>query len=157
MRLLYVSVFVIGFLAIGGAMAAEPAAIGIVKRVSGEVTVEQKGGPAATPVAGGDIRLNDVLVTGPDGGIGVSFDDSTTISLGANSRLAIDEFVYEPADKNVGLALRMVQGTLSYLSGKIGAIDPEKVSVETPSMTIGIRGTKFLLRVAAEKAEERKQ
>lgn len=128
------------------AQASDTAPIGIVKEVIGTATILQ-GDRKVTPQVGADIFLNDDVSTGADGGIGISLNDSTTLSLGENSRLRIDRFVYEPQANKLGFGMEVMQGTLSYLSGKIGAIAPEQVSVATPSMTIGIRGTKFLLKV----------
>lgn len=130
----------------GTAQASDTAPIGIVKEVIGTATIQQ-GDRKVTPQVGADIFLNDDVSTGADGGIGISLNDSTTLSLGENSRLRIDRFVYEPQANKLGFGMEVMQGTLSYLSGKIGAIAPEQVSVATPSMTIGIRGTKFLLKV----------
>lgn len=128
------------------AQASDTAPIGIVKEVIGTATILQ-GDRKITPQVGADIFLNDKVSTGADGGIGISLNDSTTLSLGENSRVLIDRFVYEPQTKKVGFGMLVLQGTLSYLSGKIGAIAPDQVSVATPTMTIGIRGTKFLLKV----------
>tara|TARA_R110002124_G_scaffold38253_7_gene121597 strand:+ start:56848 stop:57294 length:447 start_codon:yes stop_codon:yes gene_type:complete len=128
------------------AQASDTAPIGIVKEVIGTATILQ-GDRKVTPQVGADIFLNDDVSTGADGGIGISLNDSTTLSLGENSRLRIDRFVYEPQANKLGFGMEVMQGTLSYLSGKIGAIAPEQVSVATPSMTIGIRGTTFLLKV----------
>lgn len=128
------------------AAAAQAAPIGIVKTSAGAATIVRDG-KTLPAQSGADVFLNDNVTTGGDGSIGISFNDATTVSLGGDSELLIDNYVYEPADKNVSLGMNMVAGTFTYLSGKIAAINPETVSLRTPSMVIGIRGTKFLLKV----------
>lgn len=134
------------FLLILITVAAQAAPIGIVKTVGGDTRIVRDG-QTVSPEVGADVFLNDNVATGGDGSIGISFNDSTTVSLGGDSELKIDRFVYEPATKNVGLGMEMLAGTFTYLSGKIAAIDAETVQLATPSMIIGIRGTKFLLKV----------
>ncbi len=129
------------------AAMASAAPIGIVKTVSGKVEIVREGKTVA-PEVGADVFLNDNLTTEDESSIGISFNDSTTVSLGADSELIIDDFIYEPAEKNVSLGMQMLGGTFTYLSGKIASIDPGKVNLTTPTMVIGIRGTKFLLKVA---------
>lgn len=126
--------------------ASETGPIGIVKTVSGTTTLHRGEQTAAARVGAG-VFLNDKVTTSEDGRIGISFNDSTTLSLGEGSELRIDDFIYQPAEGKVGFGIQMLSGTMTYLSGKIAAIAPEQVSVTTPSSVIGIRGTKFLLKV----------
>lgn len=120
--------------------------IGVVKTVEGSPEIIRADQPVASS-AGSPVFLNDTLLTDGVSGIGISLNDGTTLSLGEDSELIIDDFVYEPAAGNVGLGMQMLGGTMSYLSGKIAHISPESVSVDTPTATIGIRGTKFLVKV----------
>jgi hypothetical protein len=102
--------------------------------------------PAAV---GTPVHQDDVIETGADGSVGVTFKDNTTMSIGPDTKLAVDEFVYAPEQEKYGFRTRMVQGTLFYVSGTIAKLAPEAVSVATPVGTIGIRGTRFLVKVDA--------
>lgn len=129
------------------AVAAEPEAIGTVKYLAGSAAIRQ-GGQSTGAAVGSPVRLNDTLATDPEASIGVTIKDGTLLSLGPDSEMVIDELVYDPARKNVGLNVNVLHGTFSYLSGRIAKINPEAVTVKTPTAVIGIRGTRFLLSVA---------
>jgi hypothetical protein len=125
---------------------AEDQDIGGLRKVKGSASIERTGQVmAAKP--GMPIRQNDVLVTGPDGSLGVIFKDNTTISLGPDSRLVVSEFVFKPEQKEFSFIIKMIKGTASYLTGIIGKLSPESVKFKTPKATVGIRGTKFLVKV----------
>jgi hypothetical protein len=64
--------------------------------------------------------------------------------------LVIDEFVFAPRQGKYSIALRMVKGTFAYFSGLISKLAPESARIETPTSSIGIRGTKFVARVEGE-------
>ena len=81
--------------------------------------------------------------------VGVTFKDNTTISVGPDTKLAVDEFVFAPEQERYGMKTRMLQGTMYYVSGTIAKLAPESVSVTTPVGTIGIRGTRFLVKADA--------
>jgi hypothetical protein len=97
-----------------------------------------------------DIYQYDTLRTGRDGSIGVIFNDDTSLSLGPESVLVIDEFIFAPRHGKYSIALRMLKGTVAYFSGLISKLAPESAHIETPTSSIGIRGTKFVARVEGE-------
>ena len=128
------------------AEAAEPAPIGTVKSVSGDVRIA-RAGQEIKAEAGAPLQQQDVLKTGGDGALGVTFRDNSTVSLGPDTELAVESFVFEPAEKKFGFASRMTRGTALFVSGALAKIAPESVSVATPTSTIGVRGTRFLVEV----------
>jgi hypothetical protein len=73
--------------------------------------------------------------------------DESRVSLGPNSELTLSAFAYAPSEGRLALALRMARGMLSYVSGRIAALMPEAVKLETPSSVIGVRGTHALVKV----------
>ncbi|MCP4688025.1 MAG: FecR domain-containing protein, partial [Desulfobacterales bacterium] len=85
--------------------------------------------------------------TGSDGSIGVIFKDNTVLSLGPDSLLEIDEYVYAPNRGKYSMIIKMFKGTVSYLSGLISRLSPEATRFETPTASLGIRGTRFLVKV----------
>jgi len=123
--------------------------VATVQKVNGTATVFRQGQTIPAKI-GSEIREYDTLRTGPDGSIGVVFSDDTLLSLGSESVLVIDEFVFAPREGNFSLVLRMLKGTAAYLSGLISKLSPESARFQTPSASIGIRGTRFVVKVAGE-------
>jgi hypothetical protein len=77
----------------------------------------------------------------------VILKDDTSLSLGPNSVVVVDQFLFAPAEGKLSLVTRMVQGTAVYISGIIAKLSPQSVRLETPNATIGTRGTRFLVKV----------
>lgn len=136
---------VVGLVPVAAAQTRDQV-IGVVKTLSGSATLTRDG--VTEPIRPGmPLREHDRIETGPDGSLGVTFRDNTRIALGPRSRAELQRFVFRPADKQYGFALRLMRGTLEYISGLIGKLAPETVSIEMPTSTIGVRGTRFLARV----------
>jgi len=128
----------------GTAVAGET--IGVVRTVSGDAAVTREGKPfPAAP--GWKIMVGDTLVTGPDGSLGVILRDDSSLSIGPGSRLVLRSFQFSPSEGKFDLVARITRGTMAYLSGLIGKLAPEKARFETPTATIGIRGTRFAVKV----------
>ena len=123
--------------------------IAAVQKVSGTATVVRQGRAISAKI-GLDLYQYDTLRTGSDGSIGVIFNDDTSLSLGPGSMLVIDEFVFAPKQGKYSIALRMIKGTVAYFSGLISKLAPDSAHIETPTASIGIRGTKFVARVEGE-------
>jgi len=125
--------------------AIEPAA-GVIKNTSGKASIERNGS-IELATAGMKIHTKDVLQTGPEGTMGVIFRDDTTLSLGPDTRIVIDEFLFSPATGKLAFVSKISKGTAAYLSGKINELSPGATRVETPLAVLGIRGTRFLIEV----------
>jgi len=147
-RLLLFTIAIFFTLSIGGkAFSAAPSPIvGTLQRVSGTAAVVSQD-QILPAKAGLEIHANDTLRTGADGSIGVVFHDDTLLSLGPGSVLVIDEFVYAPRQGKLSLVFRMMKGTAVYLSGLIAKLAPDSVFFVTPSASVGVRGTKFAVKV----------
>lgn len=134
---------------LGGTEAGAADPIGLVKTLSGSAMLERGGVTSALQV-GSDVLTDDVLLTGPDSTIGVTFRDDTTLSMGPRGRLVLDSFAFDPAGENLEMGLGLMRGTFSVVSGQIAKLAPERVAVRTPTMTIGVRGTSFLVEVEGD-------
>jgi len=120
--------------------------IGKTKTSTGNVSVIRDG--RQIPVSIGDrLFRKDIIRTGAASTVGIMFDDNTILSLGPDSEIVIDQYVFAPEKGVFSMIARMVRGTASYLSGIIGHQSPESVKFRTPEATIGIRGTHFLVKV----------
>ena len=130
-------------------VSAEQVLAGKVKKIRGTVFVV-RGDRTQTLRVGDPVFQNDLMQTGAAGAVGIIFEDNTILSLGPKSRLAIDGYTFAPEQGKLSLLLRLLRGTASYLSGIIGKQAPEAVKFQTPDATIGIRGTKFLVKVGSD-------
>ena len=73
--------------------------------------------------------------------------DQTAINIGQKAELVLDKFVFNSEDDEV--ALKVTKGTFRFISGKVATKTPEKVNVETPVATIGVRGTEFVGQIGS--------
>lgn len=97
-----------------------------------------------------ELHLTDAIIwksalsTPDNGALEVKFLDGSKLSMGAGSTVVIDEYAYAgPADPGQQ-TLRYTKGLFRFVSGSIAK---DKVKIETPSVTIGIRGTIFRAQV----------
>ena len=128
------------------APARAEAPAGMIKTVSGAAFVVHEGKREPAAVGRGLVR-DVVLVTGAGGAIGVSFRDYATVSIGPETQLALDDFVFAPEREQYSFVTKMTRGTMAFVSGTISKLSPESVSVKTPVGTIGVRGTRFLVKL----------
>lgn len=78
----------------------------------------------------------------------ITFIDDTKVKVTENSRLVIDDFVFDPKASDAGkLAMRVGMGTVRYASGQIAKQSPQRVAITTPTANIAVRGTDFSMTV----------
>ncbi len=125
---------------------AQDARVATVKTLSGDAYIVRAGQKTPAQI-GAALEQGDELETGPNGAMGVTFVDNTTMSLGPKSRIALTEFVFDPNRDKYSFVSTISSGTFMFVSGLIGKISPGSVAVKTPVASIGIRGTRFLVKV----------
>lgn len=108
-----------------------------------------KRGPKVAPAAkGSGVVKNDTVTTNSQGRFKITFVDATTVNITENSRLVIDDFVYDGGNKSKGrLGLKVALGTVRYASGAVAHGNPRGVNIRTPTATIAVRGTDFVMAV----------
>jgi len=119
--------------------------IGQIETVEGGVFAVRVDGTRVSLKQGDPIFQGDTLETGEDGIIGVTFADESTLSLGQDGRMVIDEMVYDPGEEDGSASMFILQGAMSFVSGSIAKSNPDAMSINTPIATIGIRGTSILI------------
>ena len=125
--------------------ADEVAPIAQIKKVTGQAAVLRSG--ERRPAKVGDMLLvKDVIETGPDGAIGITFIDNTVFSAGPSSQIALDEFRFDSSDFRGAMLADMRQGTLAVVSGDIARSTPGARKVKTPTAILGVRGTTFAVQ-----------
>jgi hypothetical protein len=125
---------------------AAPTGVGRVKVAAGATFFVRDGIPVRAQL--GDVVFeSDTLRTGTDGSMGVTLKDDTRVSIGPNSELRVERFLYAPADGGLALVLKFVSGVAAYVSGHIAKLAPDSIRLETPSAIVGVRGTTLAIRV----------
>lgn len=118
---------------------------GRVKVSHGRAWIERAG--ARLPaVVGTPVHENDVIVTGADGAVGITFADDSRLSIGPDTTLAIDRFAFNPTTHEGAHETSLRRGTLAAVSGKLARQSPEAMKVRTPAAILGVRGTEFVVR-----------
>jgi ferric-dicitrate binding protein FerR (iron transport regulator) len=121
--------------------AAAPRA-GAAAGVSETFIVDSRG--KRRPLRDGDpLLLNDHVVTGPNGRAKFLLLDETVFTIGPNSDIVMDEFVYDPATSAGKITASLVKGTFRFISGKVAHHDPRDMKLRVPSGAIGDRGTEY--------------
>ena len=141
----------------------------LVKALTGEVQVSQAGGAvvdhqvighvtklegSATAVRNGvsiilnmgdNVEKGDVVQSGSDSTLGVTFIDGTVFGLSSNARMVLNEMVYDPNGSNNSSLLSLVAGTITFVAGETAKHGDMKI--DTPVATMGIRGTAVLVEI----------
>ena len=135
--------------ALGGAPAVAQEA-GHVKVAKGSVQIERAGQKVPAPV-GAVVQAGDVVTTGGDGSVGITFLDNSLLSAGPHSVLAIDRFAFDSTTHQGYFESSLKKGTLAVVSGKLAKQSPDAMKVKTPAAVLGVRGTEFLVRTGDPK------
>lgn len=120
--------------------------IAIVKFAKGSVKIKRQENIIQANV-GYQLQVKDIVVTEKDSSAGIIFDDGSSLTLGENSYIAIEEFVFKPLEQEFDFNLYIEKGKTVFKSGKIGKLAPDNFQMRIPRGIIGIRGTKFLVDV----------
>ena len=125
------------------ALAAD---IGRIKNVTGQASVVR--GAQTLPAAPGQtLSVKDVLVTGKDGRIGVTFIDNSRFAVGPNARVALAEFQFDENSHKGSSLTRVDRGSLAIVSGQIAKENKDAMKVKTPTSLLAARGTRFVVDV----------
>ena len=117
------------------------ASVGTVTEQTGPTEIKREKNVIPSAKDAG-VEMQDTITTA-NGRAGITFKDDTKVQITEHSRLVIDNFVYDGEKKTGKLGIKMALGTIKYASGQIAKNDPQQVVVETPTATIGVRGTDF--------------
>jgi hypothetical protein len=138
--------FIVGFLCLLATTSAI-AGIGTVVDNKGTACEILRKSTKLTGQKGSAIESMDTYVTGACSS-NITFKDDTKLKITENSRLVIDDFVYDPKQSDAGkLAAKVTMGTVRYASGQIAKKNPQRVAINTPTATIAVRGTDFTMTV----------
>ena len=136
-------IFALAGVAWGGVWAQDVRS-GTLKSVMGEVHVA-KGQDRRDAKPGAGVAEADRITTGNDGLAVMMLRDGTQITVGPNSQVDLSRFQFDATTQTGGLAVRVVLGTIRMVTGVLGKLSPENVKVTTPSSTVSVRGTDFIV------------
>lgn len=118
--------------------------IGHVTKLSGSATAIRNG--VSVILNNGDnVEKGDVVSTGGDSTLGITFIDGTVFGLSSNARMVLNEMVYDPNGSNNSSLLSLVAGTITFVAGETAKHGDMKI--DTPVATMGIRGTAVLSQI----------
>ena len=118
---------------------------GSIGEIKGSGVLE-RGKEVIEGTTGTGVQTMDTAVTAR-GRMRIDFVDQTRVDITEHSRLLIDEFVYDPANDVGTLSIKATLGGVRYASGQIAKKYRQNVKIKTPSATIGVRGTDFVMVV----------
>jgi hypothetical protein len=144
-RVVTISVALAGLFVLSTAALSLAADAGRIKTVRGTAWVERAGARLPATV-GTAVRQDDVIVTGPDGTVGITFADDSRLSIGPDTTLAIERFAFNPTTHEGAHETALRRGTLAAVSGKLARQSPDAMKVRTPAAVLGVRGTEFAVR-----------
>jgi hypothetical protein len=121
--------------------------IGQVASITGIATVTRGNAGRATLKVADVIYVKDTLQTDVNSSLGISFDDETTFSLSANTRIVIDAFVYQQGGSGNNALFNVAAGTAAFVASLVAKSGDMKIA--TPAATLGIRGTTGIVEVPA--------
>jgi fibronectin-binding autotransporter adhesin len=124
--------------------AAAHQVIGHVTKLTGTATAIRNG-VSIILNSGDNVEKGDVVASGSDSTLGLTFIDGTVFGLSSNARMVLNEMVYDPNGSNNSSLLSLVAGTITFVAGETAKHGDMKV--DTPVATMGIRGTAVLVEI----------
>ncbi|MEQ1636178.1 MAG: FecR domain-containing protein [Methylococcales bacterium] len=100
--------------------------------------------PAAV---GSPVHIGNIIKTDNQGSVGLTLKDNTVLSFGPDTEFEISGYMYQPEDDQLKLDMKLLKGTLHYISGVIAKLKPNAVQLNTPAGIIAVRGTRFVVKV----------
>ena len=124
--------------------ASVAAVIGHVTKLTGNATAIRNG-VSIILNQGDNVNKGDVVQSGSDSTLGITFIDGTVFGLASNAKMVLNEMIYDPNGSDNKSLLSLVAGTISFVAGATAKKGDMKV--DTPVATMGIRGTAVLVEI----------
>ena len=94
---------------------------------------------------GSKIFYGDTIISDSQSNAQILFLDQTVLTLGSDTELTIDEFIYDPESHEGSFVSNVKSGTVKFITGQISNKNPDNLEVKFPSGTLGARGTEFVV------------
>ena len=129
------------------AQATQGDSIGVVEVSNGNTFITRVDGAKTSAKVGDPIFQGDLIETDTNGSIGILFSDDSVFSLAEEGQMVIDEMIYNPGTQEGSASFNIAAGVFTFVSGQIAKTAVDAMQVETPTATIGIRGTAGAVRI----------
>ncbi len=129
---------------------AEIQGVATVVALRGTVVAQGKDGAARNLSLKSQIFQEDVLKTDKTGQLQIMFTDSSIISMGRGSEMKIAEYRWQPEQKDGALKTQAKEGTFRVMGGALAKDAPQNFKTETPTATIGIRGSMYTFKTTKD-------
>ncbi len=144
-RLIFASLLAVaGLSGFAGSAAANGDHVATFKNVSGDIGIARNG-TRLNAASGSTLFVSDRIVSGTGSSAGIVFKDGTQLTLGPSTDIQVRDYAFEPRQSKYGFFVYLARGAAVYSSGMIAKLAPESVKVATPTATIGVRGTRFII------------
>jgi OmpA-OmpF porin, OOP family len=118
--------------------------IGKVKTLKGNAWIE-RGGARAVATVGSTLQAKDRVATDVNSTAGLTLRDNTLLAVGPQSVLEMNRYTFDTTSHKGEIDASVKRGSISAISGKIAKASPESVKFNTATVTLGVRGTEFIL------------
>ena len=115
--------------------------IGVVGAAIGEIKNQNN----ESLVDGSKIFFGDTIISKEKSNAQILFLDQTVLTLGEDTELTIDEFIYDPKSHEGSFISNVKSGTVKFITGQISKQNPDNLEVKVPSGVLGARGTEFII------------
>jgi len=122
--------------------------VGIVGAISGTIKTDIR-----ELKIGDKIYLNETIYAAADSGTQILLLDQSTFTIGSDSEVVMDTFIYDPATNDGKIVAKVKKGSLKIISGLISKKNPDSLTVKVPEGTLGSRGTEFQTMVSKKKTD----
>lgn len=134
----------LGLACLSGPSQAADEHVALVKSVSGTVNIVRN--ERRLPVQPGTVLfVADRLLSAADSAAGIVFKDGTLLTVGPAADLLLRNYAFKPQQARYDFSLYLAKGTAVYASGRIAKLAPDAVKIGTPTATVGVRGTRFIV------------
>ena len=137
-KLVFLFIFLIGA---NIANASTSSFIGVIGAAIGEIKNQKN----EKLVNGSKIFYGDTIISEEQSNAQILFLDQTVLTLGEDTELTIDEFIYDPSSHEGSFVSNVKSGTVKFITGQISKKNPDNLEVKIPSGTLGARGTEFVV------------
>ncbi len=117
-----------------------------LKSIDGQVSII-RGEKILNAKLADKLNIGDIVKTAVDSTVAIIFIDGTMLSCGPGTEMIITKYLFKPRSKEYAFNILIKKGSAIYTSGKIAKLKPKSVLIETPKASIGVRGTKILVKV----------
>jgi hypothetical protein len=121
--------------------------IGSITELQGTAVEIRRGKENIRATKATKIEANDIVSVGSNTSLTIKFADDSTAKISQNSKLIIDDFVYDPKGASKS-GMRVALGTVRMASGSIAKQNSSNVNIKTPTASIAVRGTDFAMTVS---------